>query len=574
MKKLLITLLTLILLAGLFIAAYYFLWTPENFAALGERKMNEGNYEAAAYRYEIAANLDPRNHDYVMALVEAYTADNNYTKAERALVTAIRENPTSTLYCKLSELYVEQDKILDSQLMLDTITNESVRAEVEALRPESARFSHESGSYDSYIEVTIQSNGGTIYYSVNAAYPSSHSEPYSQPVVLSAGKTNIQAIVVGDNGLVSPISTANYDVVGVVETITFESPELEAMLREQLYIPRTESMKTSDLWDIESLKLPAEVTTLEDLKHFPVLRDLDLQGCNIEDYAPLTYISGLEILNLTGNLVSAEALEHIGQLTTLKELYLSGCGLSGISSLVGLTQLEVLDLSDNSIQDISALTPMSNLIRLNLRSNAVSSLDALSNLTTLQEFNISYNSVTTLSPLQQSMHMQILHAERNKLLSVGALGHMADLSVLVVSGNQLEDISALGSCTRITELRVDHNLLTSMDCIAKMPLLTYLDCSNNAITSIPELDPMSHLQQFYASYNQITSVAPLAGLTELTYVNVDYNEPIEDIEVLSTCHLLVQVNAFGTHVKEVKLLTDYGVIVNFDPSFADQETDE
>ncbi len=571
MKKLLITLLTLIIIAGLFVAAYYVFWTPENFAILGDKKLNEDNYEAAAERYEIAVQLAPENHDYVMTLVKIYTLENNYTKAERTLVNAIRVKPTAELYCTLSQLYVEQDKILDSQLMLDTITNEAVRAEVEALRPQSPTFSHESGNYDTYIEVTIQSTGGTIYHSVNADYPSSHSEPYAEPIVLNAGKTNIQAIVVGENGLVSPIVTADYDVVGMVEELTFQSPELEAMLREQLYIPRTDSLRTSDLWEMESLKVPTEVTTLEDLKHFPALTELDVQGCNIEDYTPLTYVPTLEILNLTGNLVSSETLDHIGQLVNLKELYLSGCGISGISSLGTLTALEVLDLSDNSIRDISALTPMKALVKLNLRSNAISSLEALSGLATLREFNISYNSISSLAPLQQSMHMQILHAEQNKLLSVGALGHMADLGVLVVSGNELEDISALINCTRLTELRVDNNFLTSIDCIGKMPLLTYLDCSYNQIASIPELDPMSHLQQFYASNNLLTSVASLAGLPELTYVNVDYNEEIEDIQVLSGCHLLVQVNAFGTHVKEVQLLTDYGVIVNFDPSFADQE---
>ena len=571
MKKLLITLLTLLIIAGLFIGAYYLFWTPENFAALGEKKMAEGNYEAAAERYEIAVDLAPENHTYVMALVEAYTMDRNYTKAERTLVDAIRVKPTAELYCTLSQLYVEQDKILDSQLMLDTITNEAVRAEVEALRPQSPTFSHESGNYDTYIEISLQSSDGTVYYSVNADYPSSHSDPYAEPIILAAGKSNIQAISVGDNGLVSPIVTANYDIVGMVEDLIFASPELEAMLRQQLYIPRTESVQTSDVWNIESLKFPTEATTIEDLKYFSALKDLDLQGCNIEDYTPLTYVPDLQILNLTGNLVSSDALDHIGTLTNLKELYLSGCGISGISALSTLTALETLDLSDNSIQDISALSSTMGLIKLNLRSNAVSSLDALSGITTLQEFDISYNSISTLAPLQQSMHMQILHAAENKLMSVGALGHMADLSILVVSGNELEDISALANCNRMLELRVDNNLLTSIDCIAKMPLLTYLDCTHNQITSLPELDPMSHLQQFYASYNQIASVAPLAGLTELTYVNVDYNEPIEDIEVLSTCRLLVQVNAFGTHVKEVKLLTDYGVIVNFDPSFADQE---
>ena len=125
MKKALITLITLLILAGLFIGLYHFLWTAENLAKLGDKKMEEGDFEAAAERYEIAAELDPQDHDLIMALVEAYTSDNNYTKAERAQVTAIRSKPTVALYCKLSELYVEQDKILDSQLMLDTITDEA-----------------------------------------------------------------------------------------------------------------------------------------------------------------------------------------------------------------------------------------------------------------------------------------------------------------------------------------------------------------------------------------------------------------------------------------------------------------
>ena len=57
----------------------------------------------------------------------------------------------------------------------------------------------------------------------------------------------------------------------------------------------------------------------------------------------------------------------------------------------------------------------------------------------------------------------------------------------------------------------------------------------------------------------------LKGLPELTYVDVDYNEGIEDIECLASCPLLVQVDAFGTKVKEIATLTQMGVIVNYNP---------
>ena len=60
-------------------------------------------------------------------------------------------------------------------------------------------------------------------------------------------------------------------------------------------------------------------------------------------------------------------------------------------------------------------------------------------------------------------------------------------------------------------------------------------------------------------------VSPLAGLPELTRVNVDYNEAVEDVLCLASCSLLIQIDAFGTKVKDVQVLTDMGVIVNYNP---------
>ena len=573
MKKILIFLITLFILGCMFIGAYLYFWTPENMAMWGKAKMDAGYYEAAVARYEVAVELDPDNHEYVMRLLEGYMKIGNYTKAERALIAAIREKPATELYCKLSQLYVEQNKILDAQLMLDTIADEAIRTEVEGLRPASPLFSHVSGSYDSYIEVSLQSSDGAIYYSLDGEYPSTESESYSAPLIMEAGTTRVRAIVVNEKGLVSPIVEEQYHIVGVVEEITFQSPELEQFIREMLYIARTEKVQSSDLWEIESLKLPEAVTTLEDLRYFSALKDLDLQGCSIEDYSPLLHLIQLEGLNLNGNLVSAETLDVIGQLENLKSLYLSGCGISNISALAGLVNLEDLDLSDNSIKDINGLKDMDKLVKLNLRSNAIPNLEPLSGLTTLQEFNISYNAITSLSPLQLCSNMQILRAENNNLLSVGALGHMYDLSILVLSNNELEDISALGNCTRMTELYVNNNFLANIDCIAKMPQLQILECNHNAIMTLPELQAGAKLREIDASYNQLVSLSVLAGLKELSIVNVDYNENVEDIEILSDCNVLVQVNAFGTHVVEVKKLTDMGVIVNYDPSYEDQKND-
>lgn len=60
----------------------------------------------------------------------------SYTRAERTLVEAIRTAPSEQLYRRLSATYVAQDKLLDAQQMLDSITDPAIRASLEAARPQ------------------------------------------------------------------------------------------------------------------------------------------------------------------------------------------------------------------------------------------------------------------------------------------------------------------------------------------------------------------------------------------------------------------------------------------------------
>lgn len=71
MKKALILLVVLVLLAGLLFGLYHFLWTADNFAVLGEKAMAAGNYSRAVDRYTRAVSLAPDNVEYVLALADA-----------------------------------------------------------------------------------------------------------------------------------------------------------------------------------------------------------------------------------------------------------------------------------------------------------------------------------------------------------------------------------------------------------------------------------------------------------------------------------------------------------------------
>lgn len=566
MKRFLIIVLALALFAALLFGLYYFLWTPENFAALGARAMQAGSYSRAVSRYTTACELAPDNLDYAIALADACVADGSYTRAERALVSALRVAPDAELYRKLSATYVAQDKLLDAQQMLDNLSGTAIGAELDAMRPEAPKLTPDGGEFSEYISVTVTHGTGTLYVSTDGQYPTLASEPYAEPIPLPAGDTHISAIAVGENGLVSPLTEADYRVVGAVEEVTFEDSAIEAAAHELLGIPERTTLLTSDLWTITELTVPAEAASYADLRYFTKLTSLTITSASADDYSFLPSLTELKTLSFSDSLVSAELLGYIGALPQLENLTLTGCGLSNILPLADAQQLRVLDLSDNSISDIGVLASFPNLTYAKLSRNAIASPEPLKALENLQELYLAENDLTALDALSGLRQLKILDITDNAVTSIEPLAPMRELTELFAGGNALTDASGLAGCINLTRLDLSNNELTNADAVKNLTKLTRLDISHNAVEVLPSLAGLSSLQQFYASYNaDLADISSLAGLEMLNYVDVDYTA-VDDILCLKTCLNLVQVNAFGSKVRDAKELTDAGVIVRYDPT--------
>ncbi len=574
MKKALIILIVLaILVAGVF-SLFYFVFTADHMKAWGDEALAEGNAERAVMWYEYAVDYEPENTEFVLALVEANLADNNFTQAERNLVNAIKTAPTVSLYVKLSEVYVMQDKLLDAQRMLDSISDPTIRSQIDAMRPSMPSVTPDGGEYHELICVSMESPD-TVYYSTSDFYPTTASTPYLEPIALEAGTTRIRAIAVSDSGLVSPLFDASYLLLGVVQEITFASPELESLVRQMLYIPDAEPVMSNDLWEITELEIPVEVTDYSDLQYFENLNSLSIHGSVVDDYSFMSKLFQLETLDVSGSYISDASMKYISLLPALKHLNLSRCSRSDISELANAANLVTLDLSNNSIQDISALAGLSHLEVLNLETNAVTLLGSLSQMPALKELNISKNNLSSLDPLENSTELVKLIADDNQLMDVSVLLSMPKLEYLTAANNRIGDVSYLSVCTQMTYLDLSNNRLSSIDAMKEMLNLTYLDISNNSISELPELPVMHQLQHFYAAYNELTSIEVLAEQPLLAYVDVDYNPELEDITCLADCPMLVKVDAFGTKVSDIQVLLDMSVIVNYDPSaVVDSEDDD
>ena len=554
MKRTVKIVLPLVLIAVLLIGAGWFFLsfrrdvTATVFGYWGDRFAATGRYERAISCYKAARTFEPDNERIPILLADTYVNAGNYTKAEYTLVSAITQNPDSpALYIALSRAYVAQDKLLDAEQMLSRITSESVREEIDYLRPSAPVISPESGYYSEYIDVAAASAGSSIYLTTDGTFPSLEKDLYTQPVAISGGETTVTALCVGENGLVSPVVYAGYTIGNVVEPVKLADSVLEAYVREQLGKLSGEQLMTDELWTIESLELPEGITTLEDLPRFAGLKSLTMHDLNGLDLSVIGQLTTLTTLDVSGCTLPSDTLDLIGSLPDLTSLNISGCAVQNINALVGLTKLEYLNISNNTVSDITALSSMENLRELHLTNNPVRTITYLNNCLKLETLYVENCGISKLTSLAGNTSLQELYASDNELDDLSALEACTALRVIDVSSNQIDDISVLPSLPELTTFKADHN----------------------KITAVPTFDAeTSKLVQFNVNYNEIENVQGLAGLMYLNYVRADYNK-ITSIACLKDCYTLIEIDVFDNPVNadEVAPLQEIGIIVNYNPKY-------
>lgn len=572
MKKALRVILPLVLaLAIIACAAWYFLiydqaFTKELLLSYARRFESSGNYQISAFLYDVAYYQSSQDDDVAIELAQQYLDMGNYTKAEFTLTNAIRSKPTAELYAALSNIFVQQDKLLDAVNLLNGITDTAISKELDAMRPQAPTLTPEPGFYSQYITVEAKSNSSALYVSSDADYPSISEDAYAGPITLTTGETVIYALSVNEQGLVSPLVVSGYTIQGVVEKVTFADPAMETAIRAAIDATDSETIYTDRLWTVTEFTVPADAKSYEDLKLLPKLTKLTVTKDSLGDLSVLDELELLQMLDVSGIRLSEEDINRIASHKDLTHLSLANCSLSGIQPLSALTKLCYLDLSGNTIRNITALSAMTELQELYLSNNVVNTLDALSGLKKLEALDISYNAVASLAPLKGLQNLKNLLAPNNQISSVQELNGLSALEVLNVSHNNITDISGLSSLASLIELRASNNALVSMGGLQLLTHLRILDLSYNQITALPAFYQTCELVSIDMSHNLLLNVDTLTNLPWLNSVNIDYNEHVEDLLPLDTCPVLVTVNAYGTNVTEVSFLTEKSIIVNFDPT--------
>ena len=523
-----------------------------------------GNHNFAAWLYRQAYLQSDNNEQVAIELAEQFKELGNYTQAEITLSGAIADGGSAELYIALCKTYVEQNKLLDAVTMLDNISNPQIKEQLDAIRPKVPEVNYAPGTYSQYITLNFTAAGGKLYTTTDGDYPSIEDEPSTGEITLVSGENTVFALVVGENGLVSPLSIYGYVVINVIEEVTLEDLTLDSLVRQQLGIDADAALYSNDLWNITKLNIPDGLSSYNDLSYFPYLEKLTVEGSTADGMESLQKLTQLTHLSLKDCIVSSGDLEIIANLPALTNLTLNECNLSNIENLSSATKLTTLDLSSNAIRDLSPLTFLSSLESLNLSHNALTSLNAISSLSGLKVLDISYNSLESVAPLSALTQLQELYISNNAIATLLGMDNLVNLTVLDASFNALTDITQLGSLTKLETLDISSNQLTDISCLSPLKALQFFYFSRNQVTALPAWEAGSVLVTIDGSYNALQTIAGLAGFAKLNHVLMDYNN-IKAVDALATCHNLIKVSVMGNPVKDVSALTDMDVIVNYNP---------
>ncbi len=494
---------------------------------VARRALQSGNIPRAEEYYGRYLAKNPSDASARAELIAHYYKRGNLTKTEFYLLEGISYNPGYIdFYKTLSNVYVQQDKLLDAVSLLDGIKSDVVVKSMNLARPAAPKLTPSPGRYDTNIQLNLEAEQGQyVYFSLDGEYPSVVGGN-TGAIALPRGKTSVMAVAVDSDGLVSKLSSGEYTIENVRETVVFKDNAVEAILRRKLEKPYGD-ISSGELWDITSLSnldddggpIGGDIESLEDLSYLRSLRELRLSNLSGGiDWGGLSALPRLRVLSLTDCGISSGDLSKLAALPALEELTLAGNRISSLTPLEAAKSLKSLDLERNNIVSIDALISLSELRTLRLGANPLGDLSALCVLKKLEELDLSGCGLKSILTLSGMKGLRSLDISGNRLTDISALSRQKELSLLSCGNNKIRSLDPLSGQNQLSELYADSNELADVSALSGLAALSRASLRSNGIRALPELKGCAALSYLDVSDNMIvdlTSVKSAPALLEL-----------------------------------------------------------
>ncbi len=355
---------------------------------------------------------------------------------------------------------------------------------------------------------------------------------------------DIAVIALSENASLADILQATADLNSIKskflnEPLVFIDSALKAKVCKALGRSENAVITVQDVLNVRELDLShsaedeaagkTPIHYIADLRKFPMLKKLDLDGN--------------EIFSLDGaeNLVS------------LTEISLSGCfcgdSAMDITPLTKAKNIEILDLSNNNIESIAPLSTLDNLTSLDISNIKATDIFVIAGFSKLTELGIGGLNVNgeILTAMKGLKTLDISHTKFNSTPNISAL---TQIEKLIADGADQKITDQISSLAKLKSLTVSECGMTSAEFLKYLPELEYLNLSDNEITDISTVYGLEKLTRLNVSNNKLTSVST-NKLTNLLTLNVSNNELVQ-LHLLGDHSSLVKINASNNALVSVK----------------------
>lgn len=235
------------------------------------------------------------------------------------------------------------------------------------------------------------------------------------------------------------------------------------------------------------------------------------------------------------------------QFKKLKQLWMTGTGITDYSFLKQIPTLEGIDVSQNGISDLSFLKDYPHLKVVSAAGNGIEDISTLATLKTLESLNLDHNKISDLSPLSGLTYLTAISLDNNQLSDLSALQNKKKLTRLYLSKNPGLNLSTLKT-ENLEELTANESNVEDVQFLKNNPNLANVTLKNNKISNLEGVEEAKKLVNLDVESNQITSLEINGRQESITNLNVSDNK-LKNLEGIGNYKVLEDLNASKNHIE-------------------------
>jgi len=300
-----------------------------------------------------------------------------------------------------------------------------------------------------------------------------------------------------------------------------------------------------------------------------------------EFYQYLGQIVHTEHVDLSGN-DSILNLEPLNKLSNLKEVNVSGTGITDLMPMRNLNKLENLDISNTgvnsleplhycilinqlrmkgtSISDLSVVPTFTSIATLDIGGTKVTSLDAIKDMTTIKDLRLNHTSIKDIAPVSSLLNLEMLNISSTPVNGLDALKGLMNLHILLSDStgiSSLAPMDSLGGLQRVYCNNTKINQKEALGFIRKHPDAILIYASKELAAWWKGMTPeWQNIFNFYLKFEGQPTTEQLHKLALLDSINIIGRMTVTSLDPMSRLILLRNLQCQSTGIASLDPLKD------------------